>query len=159
MSSQNKTSLKSISLLIFMVLCLAAIFAPHSTGASVEGAKVPHTQNATDTFGRLPLSFELNQGQADSRVRFLARGQGYDIFLTDDGAAFSLGGSTLHLRLQDAATALLRRIPRPLRPMKSGAQRKEQVRGKNKSGRGACPRRYLDPTSGGKPLFLTCSFL
>jgi hypothetical protein len=103
MSSQNKTSLKSVSLLIFMALGLAAIFAPHSTGASVEGAKVPHTQNATDTFGRLPLSFELNQGQADSRVRFLARGQGYGIFLTDNGAAFSLGGSSLHMRLQDAA--------------------------------------------------------
>src|SRR6185369_9299306 len=29
---------------------------------------------------------------------------------------------------------------------------------KNKSGRGACPRCYLDWTSGGKPLFLTCSF-
>src|SRR5215213_4289722 len=29
----------------------------------------------------------------------------------------------------------------------------------NKSGRGACPRCYLDSTSGGKPLFLTCSIL
>src|SRR6185436_567742 len=30
---------------------------------------------------------------------------------------------------------------------------------KSKSGRGACPRCCLDGTSGGKPLFLTCSFL
>ena len=30
---------------------------------------------------------------------------------------------------------------------------------KNKLGRGACPRRGLDWTSGGKPLFLTCSDL
>jgi len=29
----------------------------------------------------------------------------------------------------------------------------------NRSGRGACPRRCLDWTSGGKPLFLTCSIL
>ena len=105
MSSQNKTSVKYVSLLILMVLGVAAIFAPHSTGASVEAAKVPHTQNATDAFGRLPLSFELNQGQTDSRVRFLARGQGYGVFLTDNGAAFSLGGSALHMRLQDAATS------------------------------------------------------
>jgi hypothetical protein len=105
MSSQNMTSVKYVSLLILMVLGVAAIFAPHSTGASVEAAKVPHTQNATDAFGRLPLSFELNQGQTDSRVRFLARGQGYGVFLTDNGAAFSLGGSALHMRLQDAATA------------------------------------------------------
>jgi len=30
---------------------------------------------------------------------------GYGIFLTDNGAAFSLGGSALHMRLQDAATS------------------------------------------------------
>src|SRR6185436_12724999 len=52
----------------------------------------------------LPLSFELNQGQVDARVKFLARGQGYGLFLTIDGAAISLGGSALHMHLQDAAT-------------------------------------------------------
>jgi hypothetical protein len=35
-------------------------------------------------FYQLPLSFEANQGQADARVRFLARGLGYAVFLTDD---------------------------------------------------------------------------
>src|SRR2546426_7421719 len=29
-----------------------------------------------------PLSFEANRGQADRQVRFLARGQGYNLFLT-----------------------------------------------------------------------------
>ena len=33
-------------------------------------------------YGRLPLSFEENRGQADSRVRFLSRGQGYRVFVT-----------------------------------------------------------------------------
>ncbi|HKG61452.1 MAG TPA: SBBP repeat-containing protein [Pyrinomonadaceae bacterium] len=58
-----------------------------------------------EAFGRLPLSFELNQGQADPRVKFLARGQGYGIFLTDNGAAFSINGSALHMRFQDAANS------------------------------------------------------
>src|ERR1035441_3913963 len=31
-------------------------------------------------YGKLPLSFEANQGQTDARVRFLARGSGYTIF-------------------------------------------------------------------------------
>ena len=31
--------------------------------------------------GNVPLSFEANQGQSDSRVKFLARGHGYTLFL------------------------------------------------------------------------------
>ena len=101
-------TMKSLSLLILLALGLAAVFAPKSTGVSVEWPDIPHTQNtpaARHKFGQLPLSFEVNQGQADAQVKFLARGQGYGIFLTDTGAAFSLGGSALHMRLQDAATA------------------------------------------------------
>ncbi len=100
--------MKSLSLLILMALGLAAVFAPKSTGVSVEWPNIPHKQNteaARAGFGQLPLSFEVNQGQVDSRVRFLARGKGYGIFLTDNGAAFSLGGSTLHMHLQNAATS------------------------------------------------------
>jgi hypothetical protein len=36
------------------------------------------------------MSFEENRGQTGARVRFLARGHGYTLFLTDDEAAFSL---------------------------------------------------------------------
>ncbi len=111
-SSVYKNSLKSISLLFLLALGLAAIFAPHSTGVSVEWPKIPATETPKDSapgdgFGRLPLSFELNQGQTDSRVKFLARGQGYGIFLTDNGAAFSFGNSPtqLHMRLKDAAAS------------------------------------------------------
>ena len=41
-------------------------------------------------YGQLPLSFEANQGQTDSRVDFLARGAGYTMFLTGDGAVLDL---------------------------------------------------------------------
>src|SRR6185369_7277299 len=48
----------------------------------------------------------------------------------------------------------------PASPRRNSAvNKKYRVRRKNKSGRGACPRCCLDWTSGGKPLFLTCSFL
>jgi hypothetical protein len=33
-------------------------------------------------YGKLPLRFEVNQGQTDPQVRFLARGGGYNLFLT-----------------------------------------------------------------------------
>lgn len=42
------------------------------------------------SYGKLPLSFEANQGQTDPRVRFLARGSGYTIFLTGDEAVLTL---------------------------------------------------------------------
>jgi len=45
------------------------------------------------TYGKLPLSFEANQGQADSQVQFLARGGGYTLFLTSREAVLSLHGS------------------------------------------------------------------
>src|SRR5580704_3011769 len=41
-------------------------------------------------YGKLPLSFEPNQGQTDSRVKFLARGAGYGLFLTADQAVLTL---------------------------------------------------------------------
>ena len=42
------------------------------------------------SYGKLPLSFEANHGQTDARVRFLARGGGYTIFLTDDEPVLTL---------------------------------------------------------------------
>jgi CSLREA domain-containing protein len=41
-------------------------------------------------FGQLPLSFEPNVGQTDEQVKFLSRGLGYTLFLTDREAVFSL---------------------------------------------------------------------
>ena len=67
--------------------------------SSIENPLVPlalssATQNPKfkiqNAYGRLPLRFEANQGQTDARVRFLARGSGYTIFLTADEAVLSL---------------------------------------------------------------------
>jgi hypothetical protein len=43
-----------------------------------------------DRYGKLPLSFEANQGQADGRVKFLSRTGGYSLFLTADEAVLTL---------------------------------------------------------------------
>jgi beta-propeller repeat-containing protein len=42
------------------------------------------------TYGNLPLSFEVNQGQADSSVRFLSRAGGSSLYLSDTEATLSL---------------------------------------------------------------------
>ena len=41
-------------------------------------------------FGNLPLSFTANQGQADKGVNFLAKGQGYGLYLTANEAVLAL---------------------------------------------------------------------
>jgi hypothetical protein len=45
---------------------------------------------AKESYGMLPLSFEANRGQTSRKVKFLARGQGYGLFLTARGAVLSL---------------------------------------------------------------------
>ena len=41
-------------------------------------------------YSHLPLAFEPNQGQTDSRVKYLARGAGYTLFLTNQGMVLAL---------------------------------------------------------------------
>jgi len=41
-------------------------------------------------YGRLPMSFEANQGQADAAVKYISRGHGYQVFLTEDEAVLVL---------------------------------------------------------------------
>jgi len=43
-----------------------------------------------ESYGRLPLSFEINQGQTDPTVKFLSRGSGYSLFLTGNEAVLAL---------------------------------------------------------------------
>jgi hypothetical protein len=45
-------------------------------------------------YGKLPLSFEANRGQADPRIKFLSRGRNYGLFLTSAEAILTLGHAT-----------------------------------------------------------------
>lgn len=55
-----------------------------------ETEKPPETR-VVETYGKLPLIFEANQGQTDPKVKFLARGNGYGLFLTSTEAVLSIG--------------------------------------------------------------------
>ena len=58
--------------------------APNPKPSQAEQARV------NSAYGKLPLSFEANQGQTDRRVRFLSHGSGYSLFLTPHEAVLSL---------------------------------------------------------------------
>ena len=65
-----------------------------STGQNAAQApinSIEHEQQATrPDFGKLALSFEANQGQADEQVKFMSRGNGYTLFLTPTEAVMTL---------------------------------------------------------------------
>jgi len=46
------------------------------------------------SYGQLPLSFEANQGQSDSQVKFISRGSKHSLFLTPTEAVLALRKST-----------------------------------------------------------------
>ena len=60
-----------------------------------DGAETKTTDKDSlrESYGKLPLSFEANQGQTDGRVKFLSRGSGYSLFLTPTEAVLSLKSS------------------------------------------------------------------
>ena len=77
---------------------------PAGLGASGNGltaapiAEGPHPASALNaeqrsrvraSLGALPLAFEANRGQTDPRVKYMARGEGYTLFLTANDAVFS----------------------------------------------------------------------
>ena len=72
----------------------------------------PFVRNA---LGKLPLSFEANEGQIDPRVKFLARGNGYNIFLTSTEAVLALSHRqhTRPKQLRTGLTDVMRRTSPP----------------------------------------------
>lgn len=77
----------------------------HGLKAAVKASPNEERVRLVDSFGRLPLSFEANEGQTNPRVKFLSRGQGYTLFLTRSGEAIlALRKSDLkHDQLKSAA--------------------------------------------------------
>src|SRR5579859_327394 len=68
----------------------AALSAPKTSPSFEKQASPAARTHVAETYGKLPLTFEANQGQSDKQVKFLSRGQGYTLFLTGDEAVLSL---------------------------------------------------------------------
>src|SRR3982074_3815304 len=80
------------------------------TGAARSQLDTVHQGAVVAAYRKFPLSFEANQGQADKRVKFLARGLGYTLFLTDQEAVLALPQVTPAAEKQSSkdSTAVLR---------------------------------------------------
>src|SRR3989441_13178896 len=60
-----------------------------------------------ETYGKLPLSFEANDGQADPQVKFLSRGRGYTLFLTSTEAVLTLTKADAYAKRRISGEATL----------------------------------------------------
>jgi YVTN family beta-propeller protein len=84
---------KILCLAVFVATLLlpvraAAQGAPPAASDSQQAAKAPKVRLA-DAYGRLPLSFEANEGQTDRRVKFISRNAGKTLFLTSTEAVLT----------------------------------------------------------------------
>src|SRR5688572_27317785 len=91
----------SRGLLLFLLSFLFSLTTPVTAFADVR---------VSESYGKLPLHFEANQGQAHEDVRFLSRGPGYSLYLTAGEAVLVLTqpsdaekSATLRMSLVDAA--------------------------------------------------------
>lgn len=97
--TQTRKAMPSQSVLLFLAFLLLSTLslsffnslkkAPGTNLASTVTDRQTRMQ-ALDKFGKLPVSFESNQGQFDKSVQFAARGQGYNLFLTREEAVLTL---------------------------------------------------------------------
>ena len=74
-----------------------------SAGESGAAAAAVVRAHAGEAYGKLPLGFERNQGQSDPRVKFLARGSGYSVFLTSNDATIRVDTKSTERSKSDTA--------------------------------------------------------
>jgi len=68
-----------------------------ATPMHLSGSAGPVADRARRAIATMPLAFEANRGQSDARVRYLARGEDFTLFLTRRSAVFDLGGAAVAL--------------------------------------------------------------
>lgn len=91
-----------IALVILALASLTSLVSSANASAATTSAK----NQIMDSYGKLPLSFEPNQGQARSEVKFLSQGHGYTLLLTQNEAVLALkplqGSSIVRMKLLGA---------------------------------------------------------
>jgi hypothetical protein len=79
------------SFVLFAPGLILASSAMAAAAFAASDSSAPDTcANPGQKYGCLPMSFEANQGQTEGPVRFLSRGNGYSVRLTDGAAVLAL---------------------------------------------------------------------
>ena len=101
MGSVNRSYIFALSIVIIFALAgVSTLYdRPHNprsaeafSGRSLVEPASTSAPALAAAYGRLPLTFERNDGQSDPQVRFTSHGSGYALALTSTGAIFEFGG-------------------------------------------------------------------
>ncbi|HEX5603821.1 MAG TPA: hypothetical protein VFX63_14775, partial [Pyrinomonadaceae bacterium] len=90
-----------------LVITLALIVAIPKPSASHRGMQYGPTAVAD----ALPLNFELNRGQTHKRVKFLARSEGYVLFLAANEIVMALDNPVAHRKGKENQTTVVKTRP------------------------------------------------
>jgi hypothetical protein len=85
-----RTLSKQLMTLAIVIVTAVMLFDSHGATQQPKSPAASKPPQVRSIYGRLPLSFEENRGQTDARVKFLARGRGYTLFLTSTEAVLKL---------------------------------------------------------------------
>src|SRR5207244_787147 len=84
-------------MILLLALALASCAPAPATRTSTEIPQATKSKVLV-AYGKLPLSFEADQGQTDPKVKFLSRGSGYTLFLTPTEAVLMLTKAGAHAK-------------------------------------------------------------
>src|SRR3989442_679598 len=84
-------------MVLLLALALASCAPASAAHPSTESPQTTKPQ-VLAAYGKLPLSFEANQGQTEPQVKFLSRGSGYTLFLTSTEAVLMLTKADAHAK-------------------------------------------------------------
>jgi hypothetical protein len=84
-------ALAGIGVALIAGLCSSNLAAQSAPPAKDSISEATQKSRLAEGYGRLPLSFEVNKGQTDPRVKFLSRGAGQTLFLTSNESVLALG--------------------------------------------------------------------
>src|SRR5438128_871140 len=84
-------------MVLLLALALASCAPASAAHPSTESPQATKPQ-VLAAYGKLPLSFEANQGQTEPQVKFLSRGSGYTLFLTSTEAVLMLTKTDAHAK-------------------------------------------------------------
>jgi len=98
----RKSIRPGLFLAMMLLFIMSTLIQKSSSALSVRysAPEQPRKADILETYGQLPLSFEQNQGQTDDRVKFLARGDNYSLFLSPTEAVLALRKPALPARQQ-----------------------------------------------------------
>lgn len=100
------TAVVAAALLVIAPARRASLTAASFQGSNTHSVPPAPREKLAAKFGALPLTFEQNQGQTDPQVKYMARGDGYTLFLTNTDAVFSFHSRPAQSRIARLASHL-----------------------------------------------------